>query len=124
MTHADSKIGKDAVDKYIDDMDPKLRVFAKKIRSIIRKAIPQAVERIWMGIPNYAINGSGISSIADYSNHINLYFLFGAKLKSKLLQGTGKGMRHIKIAKRGDIEEKEITRLLKQAASLVAEKGR
>ncbi len=71
-----------------------------------------------MGVPTYSVNGKGIASIADYSRHINLYFFQGAKLSSKLLQGTGKGMRHIKIYTLKHIDETEFTKLLKKAAKL------
>lgn len=111
-----------SVSAYIEKMDPNLKGIAKRLRTIISKAIPQAEERIWMGVPNYSIDGSAILSIADYSHHINLYFLFGAKLRSKLLEGRGKGMRHIKISTRKDIDEEEITRLAKEAVSLLNRK--
>lgn len=124
MKCTESKIVKnDAVGAYIDKMDPRLKDIARKLRSIITKVLPESQERIWMGVPNYALDGVGISSIADYSHHINLYFLFGAKMQSKLLQGTGKGIRHISIASREDIDEKEIARLLKRAASILASKS-
>ncbi len=107
------------VEKYISNIeDPKLRVLAGRVREVAKKALPGVTERIWMGIPNFSANGKNIACIADYSHHINLYFLQGAKLSSKLLEGTGKGMRHIKISSESDIKEAEIAKLLKQASRL------
>lgn len=71
-----------------------------------------------MGIPTYRVRGKPIVEIADYTHHLNLYFNKGAKLSSKLLEGAGKGMRHVKIASPEDIDTKAITKLLKQAAQL------
>lgn len=120
MKSLESKVDKDdSVHTYIDKMNPELQSLAKRLMSIIRKAIPKAQGRIWMNVPNYTMDGVGIVSIADYSHHINLYFFSGAKLQSNLLQGTGKELRHIKITSQEDINEKEITRLLKLSATLV-----
>ena len=47
-------------------------------------------------------------------------FFMGAKLKSELLEGTGKGLRHIKVKTQEDIDETEFGRLLKDAAKLVS----
>jgi hypothetical protein len=64
----------------------------------------------------YSIDGEGNASIAKYAKHFNLFS--GVELSSKLLEGTGRGMRHIKIQGASDIEE-EIHRLLKQSAKLI-----
>jgi hypothetical protein len=107
------------VDKYIDAIhDSNLRVLAKKVRRIVRKALPDALESLKWGVPNYSMNGNIVASIGDYSKHLNLYFRQGAKLTSKLLEGSGKGMRHIAIRKPEDIHEKEFTKLLKKAAKI------
>ena len=42
----------------------------------------------------------------------------GAELHSLLLEGTGKGLRHIKIKNKNDVDEAEIARLMKKAAEL------
>ena len=52
---------------------------------------------------------------------MNFGFFRGAELSSKLLEGTGKGLRHIKIKTGKDIDEAEIARLLKDAAKLEAD---
>ena len=83
---------------YIDAIpDKKIRRLAKKVRTIIKKSIPEADESLKMGMPCYTIGKSMVASIADYRNHVNLYFFQGAGLSSVLLEGTGKGMRHIRI---------------------------
>jgi hypothetical protein len=53
-----------------------------------------------------------------YSDHVNLGFSMGAKMKSKRLEGTGEGLRHVKVRRLADIDEKELARLLKEAVSL------
>lgn len=103
---------------YIDQIeDEKIRLLSKKIRAVVRESVPEAVETVKMGAPCYTIAGKMFASIADYSRHVNLYFFHGAKLSSKRLEGSGKGMRHIKIRETRDIDEKEFSRLLREAAN-------
>ena len=106
------------VDAYIANLDPSIRKLAEKVRSLTARALPGALESLKMGIPTYSINGISVAAIADYTHHINLYFFSGAKLSSTLLEGTGKGMRHIKIRGARDVKEAEFARLLKGAAKI------
>jgi Domain of unknown function (DU1801) len=55
-------------------------------------------------------------------DHVNLGFFRGAELDDSngLLEGTGKGMRHVKIRIPGDIKRRELAIILKQAAGLAA----
>lgn len=56
-----------------------------------------------------------------YTRHINLGFWMGTQLHSDLLEGTGKGIRHIRIRSEAEVRtnETELVRLIKQAISLV-----
>jgi hypothetical protein len=65
-----------------------------------------------------------VASIANYSGHVNLYLMQGAELSSDLLEGTGKGMRHITVKTLAEIKETEFIRLLREAGGLAAEGSR
>jgi hypothetical protein len=110
------------VDAYVSKVDPKLRRQFEKLRSIIKKALPGISEAVKWGVPYYSLDRVGVASIAEYSEHVNLYLLQGAKLSSDLLGGTGKGMRHITVKTLDDIQDAEFTRLLREAGAL-ATKG-
>jgi hypothetical protein len=60
--------------------------------------------------------------IIVYRDHVDFGFFRGAELNDPkgLLEGTGKGLRHIKVFSPADIKEKEFTALLKQALALDA----
>jgi hypothetical protein len=49
---------------------------------------------------------------------VDFGFFRGAELSSKLLEGTGKGLRHIKIRSQKGVDLVELTRLLEDAAKL------
>ena len=109
------------VDDYVSKVDPKLRSQFQTLRSIIKKALPGAFEAVKWGVPFYSLDGVGVAALADYSEHLNLALMHGAELSSDLLKGTGKGMRHITVSTMSDIDEKEITRVLREAGALAAE---
>ena len=102
---------------YINQIsDVKIRKLARKVRAVIKDSVPEAKETLKMGIPCYTVNDKMFTSIADYTAHVNLYFNQGSKLSSTRLEGTGKGMRHIKVGSESDIDAEEFSRLLKEAA--------
>jgi hypothetical protein len=108
------------VPEYIAGIkDPQLRRLVRRVRSIVAQSLPRATESIKWEMISYSINKENVAGISEYSHQVNLYFFSGAKLSSKLLEGSGKGMRHIKLTPLSDIDEKEISRLLKRAAKLV-----
>ena len=110
------------VDAYIAGIDPRLRGRFEELRSLVKKALPGVSESIKWGVSYYTHNGTGVASIAEYSDHVNLYLMQGAKLSSKLLEGTGKGMRHVTVEAKAHIDEKEINRLIREAGKLATAK--
>ena len=91
---------------------------AQQLRGLIRAVLPHAEEKVKWGNPTYILYGQNLVSIVAYRNHVNLQFFMGARLKSRLLTGTGKDLRHIKIANSSDIDRIELSRLLTEASLL------
>ncbi len=60
------------IDEYIAAFPPDVRAILKKIRLTIRKAAPQAEEKISYGIPAFAHQGDLIY-FAAYKKHIGVY---------------------------------------------------
>ena len=106
------------VDELLKSQDPQLCRLAEGVRKVIRKAAPEMHESVKWGNPTYATKGKNTACIMVYKDHVNLGFFQGAKMKSKRLEGTGKGLRHVKVRKLGDIDEKEFSRLLREAVTL------
>jgi len=110
------------VDAYVAKVDPKLRVQFENLRSLVKRALPGVSETIKWNAPYYTLNGIGVASIAEYTRHVNLYLMQGAQISSPLLEGTGRGMRHVSVEPSVDIDETEVIRILKEAGSLTAGK--
>jgi hypothetical protein len=95
------------------------REIVERMRGIVKKAVPEAVELVKWAQPVYAYKGRNIICFMLFDDHVNFGLFMGAQLESKRLEGTGKGLRHIKVYGMKDVDEKEFARLARDAAALV-----
>lgn len=61
------------VEQYISGFPPEVRTLLEQIRSIIKKAAPDAVESIAYGMPAYKLKGKPLVYFAGFKNHIGFY---------------------------------------------------
>jgi hypothetical protein len=71
-----------------------------------------------MGNITYLLGENNLAWILIYGDHVDYGFFRGAELNSQSLEGTGKGLRHIRINGDKSLNEQEILRLIKEAAKL------
>jgi uncharacterized protein YdhG (YjbR/CyaY superfamily) len=62
-----------SVDDYIVSQPEAVQRVLKRVRSIIRKAVPAAEEMISYGIPAYKLRGRPVIYFAGWSQHYSLY---------------------------------------------------
>ena len=62
-----------SVDDYIASLPPESRAVLKRVRSTIRKALPQAEELISYQIPAYKLHGAPVIFFAGWTHHYALY---------------------------------------------------
>lgn len=107
----------------LDLANPELRPVCELLHSTVISLHAGCVEVVW---PKLKIASFGVGPkkqtqhyayIAVYSSHINLGFYHGAVLAdpSGLLEGTGKGLRHIKIHDLAGAKRATVVGLLRQA---------
>jgi hypothetical protein len=86
-------------------VDPDLAAIARRLRAVIRAVDVNTVETVRLG-DNAATYGVGPKKMTDgytyimpMRGYVNLGFYQGALLADpeRLLEGTGKGLRHVKI---------------------------
>ncbi len=107
------------VDALVSGLDPKRSAAANKLRVLMKQTLPEVVETVKWGNPTYLLRGKNLAMIMlGYGDRINFGFWAGAKLSSKLLEGTGKGIRHIKVWTEADIKELEFAKVIREAAKL------
>jgi len=84
----------DNVGEYVKSFSADVQKSLNKIREIIRKAAPDAIESIAYGMPAYKLNGKPLVYFAGYKSHIGFYATpsghteFSGEL-SKYKQGKG-----------------------------------
>jgi hypothetical protein len=119
------KVRARTVEEFTRKLDPERRKVAVELRALINKAAPQAEETVAWGYPWWKLNG-WLCTVYTAGDHINFGFSRGAELDDPdgMLEGTGKGMRHIKVFDVSEIKKAKFTRLLKQAAELNRASGK
>ena len=61
-----------SVDGYIAGFEPEVREVLRKIRATVRKAAPDAVEKISWGMPAYSLDGM-LTFFAAFKDHVSLF---------------------------------------------------
>lgn len=61
------------IDEYINTFSADVQGKLQKIRKIISKTSPNAVETISYGMPTFKLNGKNLAHFAGYKNHIGFY---------------------------------------------------
>lgn len=107
-----------AVEEFVGGLGSPRKEIVEKLRTIVKEALPQAVKSVKWSHPVYVYKGKNIIAFMAYDDHINYGLFMGARLKSERLEGTGKGLRHVKVYAMKDIDEKEFARLARDAAKL------
>ena len=62
-----------SVDQYIASQPDRVQVVLERVRSTIRKAVPEAEEAISYKIPTYKLGGLPVLYLAGWKQHYSLY---------------------------------------------------
>ena len=110
---------KSDTDAYASRLKPPMKEMVKGLRKIILDASKGINENMKWGNLVYECNGL-VCAIVNHKSHVNLEFWHGTALKDpkKMLQGTGKRMRHIKLRTPDDIDSKQISTWIKESIKL------
>lgn len=117
---------KKQLDSFIDKFEPKNRTLIRAVRRQLRKRLPTANELVYDNY-NFFVVGYGsterpsdaIVSIAAAANGVGMCFIHGASLPDpkKILQGSGKQTRFIRIGSATMLARPEIEALLAAAVA-------
>src|SRR6188768_3662650 len=109
--------------ELLADVEPNLATIARRLRAIIRAVDRNTVETVRLG-DNAATYGVGPRKMTDgYAyimpkrGYINLGFYQGALLADpkRLLEGTGNGLRHVKIRSLAEANRRAVRALVATA---------
>jgi hypothetical protein len=110
------------IEDMLNRLEPEQKEIIQNLRELIKSAVPETVEIVKHGNITYKLGDKDFVWIRHYKNHVDLEFAMGASLDSDLLKSTGKekpeNLRHVTVNDFDKLKP-EITRLLKEAASVV-----
>ena len=100
------------VEEYIEKQKSPQKEILQKVRKIFQKTLPGCDEKTAWGCVTFAQNKFYIAAIND---RVHVGFAISGLNEEELglFEGTGKTMRHIKIHKLEDIDEKKLVELIK-----------
>jgi hypothetical protein len=107
------------LDQYLSSYNEQIGLLARNIRSMILELVPEMDEVIkWKNL-FYEQNGF-VFAIVLHKDHVNLQFARGTELKdpTKMLEGTGKKIRHVKINDSNLIKTEQLKNLIIEAVNL------
>jgi len=103
---------------YLRDQNPALRKVVRALSSYVRKLVPGTEQTVnaW-GIPTFEAPDPFCFYMAG-KNHVTFGFHYGTSLADpeKLLEGTGKNLRHVKLRGAEDLDQKGLKNLVLAAA--------
>lgn len=111
---------------FINKFDPKHQALIRSVRRTLRKRFPAANELVWDNYNFFVIGYSpterpsdSFVSIAAAANGVGLAFYYGARLPDphKLLLGSGKQNRFLRIESPATLARPEVKELIAAAAA-------
>ena len=119
----DTKFG--TFEDLLDITEPDLHPIARRLREIIIDVDPNFIEVVRLGdrAATFGVGpkkmSEGYTYILPYKNWVNLGFYMGAILADpeRLMEGTGKKLRHVKIRSLEDAEQPAIRSLIAEAVA-------
>lgn len=106
-----------AVDRWLRAQREDLRPFAEEWFGRMRQCGGDVRELMHDGFPTACVGDAAFGYVAAFKDHINVGFFYGALLEDpgRLLEGTGKRMRHVKLGPGRDVDAPALGRLIEAA---------
>ena len=115
------------LDSFIDKYTPEVAADARQALAFMRARLPTATRMVYDNYNALVVGfGAGprvsdiIFSIALYPRYVTLFFARGVELPDPhgLLEGEGKGVRHVKLRPVSRIESREVGELINAALAI------
>ena len=105
-------------EEYLAGQTPRNQDVIRALRTFVKRVAPQLQESVKWGNGCWVQENVPVAYVYSAPDHVQFGFFRGSALKDPkgLLRGEGKFVRHVKVRKRTDIDEKDFGTLLRQAA--------
>ena len=105
-----------AIDAWLSDQSEPLSSIARQWFDAMRERGDDVRELIHDGCPVACVEDAPFGYVNVFKDHVNVGFFFGAEWRSaRLLQGTGKRMRHVKLRAGADVDSAALDALIEAA---------
>jgi hypothetical protein len=106
-----------AVDAWMDAHADALGALARRWFEVMRGCGEDVRELLHDGHPTACVGDAAFSYVNAFTAHVNVGFFRGAELADpeRLLEGTGKLMRHVKLRPESDVDATALKRLIETA---------
>lgn len=106
-----------AVEIWMNAHAGELGVIARRWFEVMRNCGEDVRELLHDGHPTACVGDAGFGYVNAFKDHVNVGFFRGAELADPegLLEGTGKFMRHVKLAPSRDFNAAALTNLINAA---------
>jgi hypothetical protein len=95
-----------AIDTWLRAQHDDMRPFVERWFAYMRERDRDVRELMHDGCPTACVDDAAFGYVNAFRDHVNVGFFFGAFLKDpgRLLEGTGKRMRHVKLWPGQDVD--------------------
>src|SRR5262249_17632973 len=106
-----------AIDGWLRAQRADLRPFVQTWFSRMRQCGADVRELMHDGCPTACVHDAAFGYVNAFRNHVDIGFFFGALLKdpARLLEGTGKRGRHVKLWPDREVDTEALARLVDAA---------
>lgn len=106
-----------AVKAWFDERDGELGAIAKRWFEVMRACGDDVREIVHDGCPVACVGDAAFAYVNVFTAHVNVGFFRGAELADprRLLVGTGKNMRHVKLKPGVAIDDAALAELIRTA---------
>jgi hypothetical protein len=105
------------IDAWLNQTTDELRAMARKWFSKMRQCGDDVRELIHDGCPVACIEDAPFAYVNAFKEHVNIGFFYGAVLDdpARILEGSGKRMRHVKIKPSQEVDAAALNDLINAA---------
>ena len=106
-----------AVNRWMQDHSGQLGEIAKRWFDVMRDCGDDVRELLHDGHPTACVGDAAFAYVNAFKAHVNVGFFRGAEIADpkRLLEGTGKFMRHVKLRPESDVDATAVMKLIETA---------
>ena len=109
------------IETWFDNLRPEQRDLARILRTLVQAASPELAQSVKWGNLMFTYEGTHAVAIVMHKDHANLQIFNGASLVDQFpeLEGTGRGMRHVRFRYRFPVDEDLVRELVQACVELM-----